>query len=41
MKFQENIYKKSIVEMLGKKVENQSEAALPPSNVLYFRCTKM
>ena len=32
---------KSIVEMLGKKVENQCEAALPPSNVLYFRCTKM
>ena len=27
--------------MFENKVENNTEAALPPSNILYFRCTKM
>ena len=27
--------------MFENKVENHTEAALPPSNILYFRCTKM
>ena len=27
--------------MFENKVENHTEAALSPSNILYFRCTKM